>query len=178
MKRQAKQNPDAYVSYIFRVSQTSRTSCTAYSRVLTQRACAREGGQASVELMLALPVMLAVALIVMNASLFISECAAFDRLAPQIVRAQAASVAYGQDIQDSRNLVQEHLEEAFSRDNLEVSVAVEAESGGKLVFSATLKFFPTLFGLGLRSEVLGVELPALSHSVSFTIDQYNPGVIV
>ena len=36
----------------------------------------------------------------------------------------------------------------------------------------------TLFGLGLRSEVFGVELPGLSHTVDFTVDQYKPGVFV
>ena len=135
-------------------------------------------GQASVELMVALPVMIAVAAIVVNALLFFSDCAAFDRLAHQAVRVHAASPTYGQDAQRSRELVQAELERAFARDNLAVSVAVESASGGRLSFRATLRFSPTLFGMGLRSEVFGVQLPELSHTVEFVVDQYKPGVIV
>ena len=49
----------------------------------------RESGQATVELMAALPVMIAIAVIVVNATLFLSDCAAFDRLAHQAVRIHA-----------------------------------------------------------------------------------------
>ena len=55
---------------------------------------------------------------------------------------------------------------------------MESVFGGRLEFRATLEYFPTLFGLGLRSEVFGVELPGLSHTVDFTVDQYKPGVFV
>ena len=134
-----------------------------------------EGGQATVELMAALPVMIAIAVIVVNATLFLSDCAAFDRLAHQAVRVHAASPAYGQDIQRSRELVEGELARAFDRDNLAVSVSVESVFGGRLEFRATLEYFPTL---GLRSEVFGVELPGLSHTVDFTVDQYKPGVFV
>lgn len=145
----------------------------------SKRACLlSERGQASVELMVALPVMIAVAVIVVNALLFFSDCAAFDRLAHQAVRVHAASPAYGQDAQRSRDLVQSELERSFARDNLEVSVAVESVSGGRLAFDATLEYSPTLFGMGLRTEVLGVRLPGLSHTVSYVVDQYKPGVVV
>lgn len=137
-----------------------------------------ERGQASVELMMALPVMIAVAVIVVNALLFFSDCAAFDRLAHQAVRVHAASPAYGQDAQRSRDLVQSELERSFARDNLEVSVTVESVSGGRLSFDATLEYSPTLFGMGLRTEVFGVRLPGLSHTVSYVVDQYKPGVVV
>ena len=140
--------------------------------------CLSEHGQASVELMMALPVMIAVAVIVVNALLFFSDCAAFDRLAHQAMRVHAASPAYGQDAQRSRDLVQSELERTFARDNLKVSVAVESVSGGRLSFDATLEYSPTLFGMGLRTEVFGVRLPGLSHTVSYVVDQYKPGVVV
>lgn len=140
--------------------------------------CLSEHGQASVELMMALPVMIAVAVIMVNALLFFSDCAAFDRLAHQAVRVHAASPAYGQDAQRSRDLVQSELERSFARDNLEVSVAVESVSGGRLAFDATLEYSPTLFGMSLRTEVFGVRLPGLSHTVSYVVDQYKPGVVI
>lgn len=140
--------------------------------------CLSEHGQASVELMMALPVMIAVTVIMVNALLFFSDCAAFDRLAHQAVRVHAASPAYGQDAQRSRDLVQSELERSFARDNLEVSVAVESVSGGRLAFDATLEYSPTLFGMGLRTEVFGVRLPGLSHTASYVVDQYKPGVVI
>ena len=130
------------------------------------------------ELVAALPVMIVIAVIVVNATLFLSDCASFDRLAHQAVRVHAASPAYGQDAQRSRELVENQLRQAFDRDNLSVSVAVESVFGGRLAFSATLEYFPTLFGMGLRSEVFGVRLPHLSHTVECTVDQYKPGVVV
>lgn len=137
-----------------------------------------ERGQSTIELVAVLPVLLTVAVIVVNATLFLSECAAFDRLVPQTVRAHAASPGYGQDPTACRGLVQAQLDEAFSADNLAVSVAVEEVSGGMASFAATLEFSPTLFGLGLRSEVFGVALPRLAHTVEFTVDRYKPGVVV
>lgn len=128
--------------------------------------------------MVALPVMIAIAVVVVNATLFFSDCASFDRLAHQAVRVHAASPAYGQDAQRSRELVEGELARAFDRDNLAVSVAVESTFGGRLAFRATLEYFPTLFGMGLRSEVFGVQLPGLSHTVEYTVDQYKPGVLV
>lgn len=44
-------------------------------------------------------------------------------------------------------------------------------------FTATLTYRPTLFGLGMRSSVLGVPIPPLSHRASMVVDCYKPGVI-
>lgn len=139
---------------------------------------ADERGQATVELMAVLPVLLAVAVVTVNALLFFSDCAAFDRLARQAVRVHACSPAYGQDAQESRALVQAELDRAFERDNLSTTVAVEEAAGGRLVFRATLEFSPTLFGMGLRTEAFGVALPKAAHTVSYTVDRYKPGVVV
>lgn len=137
-----------------------------------------EAGQATIELVVMLPVLLAVAFIVMNAMLFLSECASFDRMVPQAVRVHAASPSYGQDAQQAKNLVESQLKEEFNKENLSVSVAVRTVSGGMLRFDATLEFAPTLFGLGMRSEFFGVSLPKLSHTASLTVDRYKPGVVI
>lgn len=137
-----------------------------------------EAGQATIELVVMLPVLLAVAFIVMNAMLFLSECASFDRMVPQAVRVHAASPSYGQDAQQAKNLVESQLKEEFDKENLSVSVAVRTVSGGMLRFDATLEFAPTLFGLGIRSEFFGVSLPKLSHTASLTVERYKPGVVI
>ncbi|HIT45439.1 MAG TPA: hypothetical protein IAC28_05020 [Candidatus Aphodovivens excrementavium] len=137
-----------------------------------------EAGQATIELVVVFPVLLAVAFIVMNATLFLSECASFDRMVPQAVRVHAASPSYGQDAQQAKSLIESQLQEEFDKENLSVSVAVRTVSGGMLRFDATLEFAPTLFGLGMRSEFFGVALPKLSHTASLTVDRYKPGVVI
>ena len=49
---------------------------------------------------------------------------------------------------------------------------------GHISFSATLEYMPTLFGLGLKSEVMGVALPKLSHTEELVVDCYKPGVLL
>lgn len=138
----------------------------------------RTSGQATVELAVAFPVLVIVAVIAVNAVLFFSECAAFDRVARDAVRTHAASPAYGQGVEQSRALVAAAVDAAADRPYLESQVAVEGGGMGHTTFTATLEFSPTLFGLGLKSEVLGVPLPRLRHSVSMTVDAYKPGVLL
>ena len=66
---------------------------------LTSAGRSGENGQMTVELAVALPVLLAVAAIAVNALLFFSECAAFDVASRDAVRIHAASPAYGQDLE-------------------------------------------------------------------------------
>lgn len=139
---------------------------------------ADEAGQMTVEFAVAFPVFVIVAVIAVNALLFFSDCAAFDRLARDAVRTYAASPAYGQSIEGSIALIEDALGESFSRENLSVDVMAEGASSGHTRFTATIRFSPTLFGLGLRSSVFGVGLPALEHSVAMTVDSYKPGVLL
>ena len=111
------------------------------------QADARERGQMTVELAVVFPALLAVAVIAVNALLFFSECAAFDRV-------------------------------ARDRPYLGTRVAVEGTADGHARFTATIEFSPTLFGLGLKSSVLGVALPRLEHAVSLTVDPYKPGMLL
>lgn len=137
-----------------------------------------EAGQATVELAVAFPVLLVVAVIAVNALLFFSDCAAFDRAAREAVRVHAASPAYGQGVEQSRAKVEGAVAAACNRQNLGVRVSVEGAAGGHATFCATLEFRPTLFGLGLRSSVLGVGLPYAQHTVRCTVDAYKPGVLL
>lgn len=137
-----------------------------------------EQGQATVELAVALPVIVIVAVIAMNAVLFFSECAAFDRVARDAVRVQATSPAYGQDREQSAALVAASLRESFDKPYLASRVEVTDGGSGHTTFTATLEFSPTLFGMGLKSQVFGVQLPHLEHSASLTVDAYKPGVLL
>ena len=136
-----------------------------------------EGGQMTVELLVVLPVALVVAVIAVNALTFFGDCAAFDLVARSSVRVCAASPGYGQDLGQSADAVRAMVEDEMGRDNLAVSVEVERGSLGLATFTVTLRYVPTLFGMGLRDEVLGVRLPALTHRTALTVDPYKPGML-
>lgn len=135
-------------------------------------------GQATVEWAAALPVLIIVATIAVNALTFFSECAAFDRLFRGAVRVHATSPAYGEGSAEACTNIASTLEAAFAKDNLSVSVTVQDGGLGKETYVGTLSFSPTLFGLGLKDSIFGVSLPCLEHSASLTVDAYKPGVIV
>lgn len=136
-----------------------------------------EAGQMTVELVAVLPVALIIALVVVNALTFFSECAAFDRLSRNAVRVCATSPGYGQTVADSVAKVQALLDGEMTADNLTVEVGAEQDALGHACFTMKLRFRPTLFGLGLRDEVLGVSLPALEHTETITVDSYKPGML-
>ncbi len=135
-------------------------------------------GQMTVEFVVVFPVLIIIAVIVVNALLFLSECAAFDRSARDAIRVHAASPAYGQTIEQSLARIDTTLHDRFNKDHLSSSVGVTGGVGGLTTFTATLMFKPTLFGLGLKESVFGVSLPALKHAVSLTVSVYRPGVLL
>lgn len=136
-----------------------------------------ERGQMTVELLAVLPVAIVIALVAVNAMTFFGECAAFDRAGRNAVRLCASSPAYGQSLADSVAQVQELLDEQMSAENLSCETSVEQDLLGHALFTLKLTYRPTLFGLGLRDQVLGVELPALEHTKSIAIDTYKPGML-
>ena len=137
-----------------------------------------ERGQMTVEMAIAMPVLIAVALLAVNALLYVGDCAAFDRLSRQAVCVYATSPPYGKTTLASAGDVEAELRRSFSADNQEVNVNAEQCAGGYVRFSATLKFAPTLFGRSFSGQVFGVELPSVSHTATVTVDPYRPGVIV
>ena len=120
----------------------------------------------TVELAVALPVLVAVAAVAVNALLAFSECAAFDNAFRDAVRLNATSPAYGQGLEQSRAAVQSDLEGAFNRSFESVQVAVEGASGGHVRFTATLEVSPTLFGLGLKGRCSGWSFQSSSTARS------------
>ncbi len=137
----------------------------------------KAAGQMTVEFVVLFPAMLLVALTAVNAVLFLSDCAAFDRVFRNAVCTYAASPAYGQGIEQSSALVQAALEEEFDAENLSVSVSSSGAEGGIVSFSGKLSFEPTLFGQGRLSGAFGVSFPALSHESSMSVSAYKPGVV-
>lgn len=158
---------------------SARVRGRGFGRRCLQGASRRSvAGQMTIELAVAMPVLIAVAVISVNALTFFADCATFDRITCEAVRLHAAAPAYGQDAARSVALVEQTISAQMEDDNLEVSVALGTAGPDFDEFRATLTFHPTLFGMGLRSSVFGVALPKLTHETRFVIDSYKPGVIV
>ena len=134
-------------------------------------------GQATVEMAIAFPVVIIVAVIAINATLFFSDCATFDRAFRQSVRTFACSPAFGQGLSQSSAQIEQALDAALDQSYLSIRVAVSSAGLGHVKFTGTLDCAPHLFGRDLRSEVFGVSLPHIRHTTSLVVDVYKPGVL-
>lgn len=134
-------------------------------------------GQMTIEFVVAFPAMIAVAFVAINAVLFFSDCASFDRVFRNAVCTYAASPAYEQETGESCELIQSQLEESLSRDNLRFQVSSSGVEGGMVTFSAQMYFEPTLFGKGRLSGVFGFSFPPLSHGEQISVSAYKPGLV-
>lgn len=142
-----------------------------------RRKLAERAGQMTVELCVVFPVVIAIAVIATNALSFFGYCAEFDRVSRNAVRTYATSPAYGEAPGSAAAKVEEALEGAFDATNVECEVAVSGDHLGHETYETTIRFRPTLFGLGLKSEVFGVPLPELSHESRLTVSPYKPGML-
>lgn len=136
-----------------------------------------ERGQMTVELCVVLPVAIVIAVMAVNALAFFGECAEFDRLARNAVRAQASSPSYEEGSSESAALVEESLDSVFSDANLSCEVSVSSDYRGFDTYEMALSYSPTLFGMGLRSSVFGVAIPPLRHTATLTVYPYKPGAL-
>jgi hypothetical protein len=132
----------------------------------------------TIELAVAFPVLIAVAVIAVNALSFFGECSVFDRVAHESIRVHAVSPPYGQGKSQVCALVEQDVNGAMASSNTSVSVQMSSAGLGMDRYVATLEYSPNLFGMGLRSSVFGVNLPKLTHSTVLVVDAYKPGVIV
>ena len=137
-----------------------------------------DSGQMTIEFVIAFPAALIIGLIAVNALLFFSECASFDRSFRSLVCTYASSPAYEQGTDQSCALISESLSDEFSADYLQVEVTARGVSGELVAFEGKLQFTPTLFGKGTLPGVFGVPFPPLSHAESIVVDVYKPGVLL
>lgn len=135
-------------------------------------------GQMTIELACAMPVLLIVALLTVNALTFFGQCAVFDRAAQSAICTYAASPAYGQGASQSCARIESAIRDAMGTPNVNVSVTCSGAGRDLERYVATLSFSPTLFGTGLRSHVFGVSMPSLTHTTQLVVDTYKPGVII
>ena len=146
--------------------------------VVSKKPAVGESGQMTIEMAVAMPALIVVAVIAVNACTFFYQCAVFDRVAHEAVRVYAASPAYGEGSGQACASVEQTVRSQLDDQNLDVSVAYAKVGADFDEYRVTLGFQPTLFGMGLRSEVFGVSMPQLEHTTSYVVDSYKPGVIV
>lgn len=139
---------------------------------------ANDRGQMTIELAVAFPVLVIVAVIAVNACTFFYDCAVFDRVSREAVRVYATSPAYGESAGNACASVEQTVKGQLNAPNLDVQVSHAPVDVAFDEYRMTLGYAPTLFGLGLRSEVFGVALPRLEHTTVFVVDSYKPGVVV
>lgn len=144
-------------------------------RLKEKAACG--SGQMTVELCVVFPVIIVIAVIATNAMAFFGNCAEFDRVGRNAVRTFAAVPAHGADTASAQAQVQAALEGALDADNLDVSVASSRDFRGYEEYVMDLRFHPTLFGMGMKQEVFGVALPALTHESRIVVNPYKPGML-
>lgn len=137
------------------------------------RKLANNKGQMTVEFSVVLPVLLIIALVLVNVLSFVSETAKFDRCARNAIRTFVTSQGRGQEISDIRAYVTKALMSEFDKNNEDVECSsVEADFGLKRLY-CKLSWQPTLFGLGLKDEILGIATPKLTHEVELVVDKYK-----
>ena len=143
-----------------------------FGRLLTDRK-----GQATVELVVTLPVAILVAVIVVNALTFFGMCTTFDQVVRQSVCTYGTAPGPGENAQVVAAHVREAAEAALDDPNVSVRVEPEGAFPGLTRYRGYLSYRPTLFGLSLRSKVFGVSLPALNHEDDMVVDAYRPGIL-
>ena len=145
-------------------------------------------GQMTVELAVMTPVVIVIALVVLNLMGYVEACAAFDQAAQDAVIAQGVAPAGSQNEARATEEVRSLLEDLLGReDRCEVEVRAEAVSGGaegsfvisplltRYVCTLSYRPWPRL----LRLPGVTYEAPlSLRHECELVVDRYRPGVVM
>ncbi len=130
------------------------------------------GGQMTVEAAAVLPVMAAVAFIVVNALVFVGDCTAFDIVARDAIRLQADD---GYEGGSGAAEVRARIEEGLSMDYERVEVTCERVGAGHVRYTASIAFSPPFLG---GVSVFGIGVPSIEHETSLTVSPYRKGVVI
>ena len=150
-----------------------------------------QSGQMVVELAVCAPVMLALAIVCIDLMVYLGDCARFDRVASQEVAALAcAPSGESYSVGSQAALIEAAVTESMgSADRLSCSVSAtngvdagEAGEGLPIVsfgpqlatFTCTMTFTPWPFANG----AFGVIPVELTHTRTYVVDPYRPGVVV
>lgn len=146
-------------------------------------------GQMAVELALLVPVIVAVALAVVNLMSFSELCARFDRVAPDAVLAHGASPSGSPEGLAGVEEVAEAIRRGMGTDACEIEVRVvdASESGsgsgsmldlaaGTIRYECSMRYRPWPATVSIAG--VGYQAPALlSHERPVVVDRYRAGVV-
>ena len=148
-----------------------------------------ERAQAVVEMAVVTPVLIVMALIVYNVMLYVAASARFDRVAPDIVIAQAVSPA-GADVgapDAAAERVASALEEAMGSYPVDIEVTAEGGAdapgtsfslvGALSTYRCVMRLHPWPSGLSIAGVDLGAPV-TLDHERAVTVDPWRSGVVV
>jgi len=150
----------------------------------------------TVELAVCIPVILAFVGVSLNVLGYLNVCARFDRIAADAVRSQATSPGYGQEGSAlSASRVRDVIDSSFQSStgsgfDCDIAVTVtavgfggaHAGSGDGINFSmlsrlerydCTITYHPWPF-----SQIVFLKFFELTHIRSYTVDSFNPGVLL
>lgn len=142
-------------------------------------------GQAVAELVVVIPVVVVVALIVINLGFYLYACAAFDRIAPDMALAYGCAPTGKQDAASATGQIKEAIEQALDLSQVEVQVIVEpldlTQSGlvaslapGRIRFVCTLSYHPIPSAFSLAGVSLGTPW-TLEHCCCAVVDAGSVG---
>lgn len=146
-----------------------------------------DAGQMAVELALLMPVIVVVALVIVNVLRFSELCARFDRVAPDAVVMHGVSASGVSGELSGVSEVREAIESAMGDMTCEVDVRVQGVSdeegralidmaAGTVCYTCTLGFRPWPSSASMAG--VGFELPVLvEHERSVVVDRYRPAVV-
>lgn len=155
-------------------------------------------GQMAVELVVVMPVLLAIVVVVLDGMVYLDACARFDRVAGEVVRLHVCSPAAGEyGATAALGTIEQQIGESMGHsDRLSVSVesvgilgagADASMSGGQDGGIALLSFIPQAHRYVCTLEFepwpfstggFGVSIGALKHERSYVFDPYRPGAIL
>lgn len=137
-----------------------------------------KSGQMAVELSIVFPIMIIVAVVLVNALSFASECARFDREARNAIRCEASTPAINEGYFGPASRIESALQSSFSASNESISVSASKSSLFTTRYECELMWSPTLFGIGMKTSVFGVQLFQLSHKCALSVDPYRAGDVL
>lgn len=144
------------------------------SSLVLDRSLTRETGQMVVELCVVMPVVLMVAVVIIDGLVFAAAASKFDHLSSQAILAEATSpggTEFDPDLMGAN--VQSLLAEEMEDSHVNIEVAVSG-SGHACEFKCTMSFVP--WPLGTSGTVMSMSVPALlEHGSVFCVRPYVIG---
>ncbi len=150
-----------------------------------------ERGQMSVETALMLPILIVLAFVMSNVLLYVEACITFDRIAYDAVISQGVAPSGEQSTEHAAREIKACIEDALDRSST-CNIEVTASEVGRLSgtndalfsvvpsltsYECTLCFSP--WGSSIQIAGFTFTFPIqLTHTRSFVVDRYRPGVVV